>query len=114
MALITLGEVLIHSPADPDGLWIHRDVAYALNSKDAVDMRRGFGTATINSRGAHFVDPSGRPERELARGFRRQAEDVENAGYARFAVALRDLADNYDRDADRIVEEHGHESKGEV
>lgn len=32
--------------------------------------------------------------------------EVENAGYQRFAVTLRNLSESYDRDADRIVAEH--------
>jgi len=107
VALITLGSVLIHTPADSSGLWIHRAVAAALNDREADDMRRGFRTGTFNSRGVHWVDPTGKPERELAEQFQTKAEDVENAGFQRLAVTLRDLADDYDREARRIAEEHG-------
>jgi hypothetical protein len=106
VALIKIGEVLIQAPADPDGLWIHRAVAKALNDRDADDIRRGFSTGTYNSRGVHWVDPTGKPEKELAEQFRRKAEDVENAGYQRFAVTLRDLAHGYEREAERIIDEH--------
>jgi len=106
VALINIGEVLIHAPADPGGLWIHQAVARALNDRDADDMRHGFMTRTYNSRGAHWVDPTGKPEQELAEQFRRKAEDVENAGFHRFAATLRDLAESYDREAERIINEH--------
>lgn len=106
VALINVGEVLIHTPPDPDGLWIRRAVAAALNDREADDMRNGFRTGTYNSRGVHRVDPTGKPERELAEQFRRKAEEVENAGFQRFAVTLRDLADGYDREAERIIDEH--------
>jgi hypothetical protein len=105
VALIHIGQVLIHAPTDPGGLWIHRAVADALN-RDADEMRNGFRTGTYNSRGVHWVDPTGKPERELAEQFRRKAEEVENAGFHRFAVTLRSLADDYKREADRIVVEH--------
>jgi hypothetical protein len=59
VALINIGEVLIHTPPDPDGLWIHRAVAAALNDREADDMRDGFRTGTYNSRGVHWVDPTG-------------------------------------------------------
>jgi len=106
VALLEIGEVLINSPSDPNGLWIHRAVAQALNDRDADEMRRGFSTGTYNARGVHWVDPTGKPEKELAEQFRRKAEDVENAGFHRFAATLRELAESYDREAQRIIDEH--------
>jgi len=106
VALINIGEVLIYIPPDPDGLWIRRAVAAALNDREADDMRNGFRTGTYNSRGVHWVDPTGKPERELAEQFRSKAEEVENAGFQRFAVTLRGLADGYDREAERIIGNH--------
>jgi hypothetical protein len=111
VALIKVGEVLIYCPSDPDGLWINRTVAEALNDCDAEHMRVGFRTGMFNSRGVHWVDPTGKPERELAEQFRQKAEDVENAGFHRFAVTLRELADSYEREAERIIAEHNKESK---
>ena len=106
VALVNIGEVLIHAPADPDGLWIHRAVAAALNDHAADELRDGFRMGTYNSRGAHWVDPTGKPERELAEQFRRKAEEIENAGFQRFSVILRDLANSYDREAEQITAEH--------
>ncbi|ELA7286597.1 hypothetical protein Q9885_001694 [Vibrio parahaemolyticus] len=103
IALITIGEVLIYTPPDPEGLWINSEVAAALNSRDAENMRDGYRTGMYNSRGAHWVDPSGAPEIELAKQFRSKAEEVENAGFQRFAITLRDLADGYDQEAERII-----------
>ena len=111
VALINIGEVLIHTPPDPDGLWIRRAVASALNARGADDMRDGYRTGTYNARGFHWVDPTGKPERELAEQFRSKAEEIENAGFQRFAVTLRGLADGYDRDAERIIAEHGQEDE---
>ena len=111
MALTHVGHVLVYCPADPDGLWIDRAAAEALNGKDAEEMRIGFHLEIVNSRGAHWVDPTGTPERELAAKYRQQAEDVENAGYQRLAATLKDLAEFYDRDAERIVAEHKKEGK---
>lgn len=111
VALINIGEVLIHAPADPDGLWIHRTVASALNDRNDDQLRKGFITGTYNSRGVHEVDPSGKPEKELAEQFRNKAEETENAGFQRFAVTLRSLADNYDQDAERTIAEHKQEDE---
>lgn len=92
-------------------LWINHSVADALNARDAEDMRRGFRTGIFNSRGVHWVDPTGKPERELAEQYRRKAEDVENAGYQRLAVTLRGLSESYEREAERIVAEHKMDEK---
>ncbi len=106
VALINIGEVLIHTPPDPDGLWIRRAVAAALNDREADDMRDGFRTGTYNSRGVHWVDPTEKPERELAEEYRTKAEEIENAGFQRFAVTLRGLANGYDREAERVINDH--------
>lgn len=109
VALINIGEVLIHTPPDPAGLWIRRAVAASLNDRESDDMRAGFRTGIYNARGVHWVDPTGKPEKELAEQFRRKAEQVENAGFQRVAVTLRGLADEYDHEAERIVAEHREE-----
>lgn len=109
VAQINIGEVLIYCPADPNGLWINQTVADALNSEDAKDMRDGLRTAFFNSRGAHFVDPTGNPEKELADNYRQKAADVEIAGYFRLALTLRALAVDYDREAEKIIEENKRE-----
>lgn len=103
IALSKIGEVLINAPSDPDGLWLNRAIASALNDRDAESMREGYRRGTYNSRGAHWVDPTGQAERKLADTFRTKAEAVENAGYQRFAVTLRVLADGYDREAERVI-----------
>ncbi|MFC2024221.1 hypothetical protein ACFLTJ_01385 [Chloroflexota bacterium] len=83
--------------------------AEALNARDAEEMRNGFNLAVFNSRGVHTVDPSGKPELELADKYRKRAEDVENAGYQRLASTLRRLADSYVNEAKRIIGEHEQE-----
>jgi hypothetical protein len=105
-ALTHIGQVLYYCPLDPQGLWIDQTAADALNGKDAEEMRRGFRTEAFNSRGVHWVDPTGKPERELAEQYRKKADQIENAGYQRFAVTLRELSESYEREAERVVAEH--------
>ena len=105
VAFIMVGHVLIHTPPDPDGLWLHHSAAAALNAKDASNMRNGFRTELFNSRGVHWVGPEGREERELAEKYRTKAEEVEAHGYHRLASSLRKLAASYDRDAERQASE---------
>jgi hypothetical protein len=106
VAMIKVGEVLLYCPPDPQGLWLPRSVASALNARDAEEMRSGFRTEVFNSRGVHTVDPTGKPERDLAALWREKADALENSGFARFAFTLRELANSYDREAERIIEEH--------
>lgn len=101
-AMHQVGKVLFYSPPDPNGLWIHQSVAEVLNAKDASDIRRGYELEIFNSRGAHTVDPEGKPERELAIHYRKRAEEVELQGYHRLATSLRDAAMSYDREAEQI------------
>jgi hypothetical protein len=111
VAMIKVGEVLLYSPADPQGLWIVQAVAKALDARDAEEMRNGFRTEIYNSRGVHWVDPTGKPEREIASLWRDKADALENAGFARFAATLRELSKSYEREAERIIEEHKSQEK---
>jgi hypothetical protein len=114
VALTHIGQVLFHCPPDPDRqLWINRAAAEVLNSRDADELRNGFATAIVNSRGVHGVDPSGKPELELSAKYGKQADEAESAGYQRLAVTMRDVADFYAREANRIIDEHRQEVGGD-
>jgi hypothetical protein len=52
-----------------------------------------------------WVDPTGEPEKALAEGFRAKAKKVENEGFQPLTDTLRDLADAYDKTAERIISE---------
>ena len=104
-----IGNVLIHAPADPNGLWIHQAVATVLDGIDTEDMREGFRIGRFNLRGAYTVDPSGAPETKLAEQCNREAEELENAGFCRFAVTLKDLARHYKQMAERVIDEYKRE-----
>ncbi|MEQ8268300.1 MAG: hypothetical protein RH982_13985 [Parvibaculum sp.] len=106
VALLKCGEVLVHTPADESGLWIDRSVADALNEKEFEKMRRGYVTGVFNSRGAHWIDPSGKPEYELSEEYAQRAAEVELVGLPRFAETLREISEGYKHDGDRIVAEH--------
>ncbi|WP_445370749.1 hypothetical protein ACH518_15535 [Methylomonas sp. HW2-6] len=107
VAMSKVGQVLMHCPPDPNGLWISRVAAGQLNEKDAEALRRGYYFAIRNSRGAYYVDPSGEQEMKLAEKYRVQAVDMENEGYVRFAQTLNALSDSYETDAKRVRDEYG-------
>jgi hypothetical protein len=101
VALQQVGNVLFYSPPDPNGLWLHHSVSSVLNARDGEDIRTGFQIEVFNSRGVFWVDPEGRAERELAKKYRRQADEVEAHGYHRLAGTLREVAKSYEREAER-------------
>ncbi len=105
VALEMVGHVLYYAPPDPDGLWVHHSVAKAMNVKDNKNMREGFILEMSNSRGVHWVDPSGKQERDLAQQARNKAEQLEICGYYRLANSLRDLASRYEHEAERVIQE---------
>ncbi len=115
VALANIGKVLIYAPQDPEDpkdpqdlkrLWIHRAVAKELDDRENGDMRESFRNGKYNSRGVYQVIPTAEPEKKLAEKFRNQAEDVENAGFSRFAVTLRKLAKGYDQEAERRINDY--------
>ena len=103
IALEQVGEVLVHCPPDPDGLWVHRTVAEALNDRNVAAMREGFSIGISNSRGIYTVDITGEQERKLARKYRRKANEIENEGFRRLAITIREIAKHYDREAERNI-----------
>ena len=103
VALLHIGKVLIHAPSDPEGLWIHQTVASALNADDENDMRDGFRTGIFNAQGRLF-GPMGKAEQQLVEKYTQKAEEVENAGYHRLAIALRKLVKEYEQLAKKYEE----------
>ena len=106
VALVSIGEVLAHAPADPSGLWIHRAVATALNDREHDELRNGYRIGTHNFRSTVRVNPTGKTEIKLAAEFRGKADEVENAGFQRLAVTLRELVESYERQAEWISKRH--------
>ncbi|MGV3757124.1 MAG: hypothetical protein ACO1QS_17230 [Verrucomicrobiota bacterium] len=100
IAQIQIGHVLTYAPLDPTGLWIHEAVAASLNARDTGEMRSGFTSQLFNSRGV-FTFTHGKVERELAKENREKADALDAKGYTRFATAMREFAEQYDRQAQR-------------
>ncbi|RIE05711.1 hypothetical protein [Candidatus Cryosericum terrychapinii] len=108
VALDIVGQVLVHVPPDPDGFWIDKSVAQALDQNDesAECLRSGFGSAVINSRGVYWGNPSGEDERALAAKYRQQASDLNMEGLPRLAATLQGIAKRYDQEAGEVVTRH--------
>lgn len=100
-----IGRVLIYSPSN-DESWILPEIAEFLNRRELEEVRTGYKSAIGNSRGAHFVDPEGKPELELAQRYRAKSDEIELLGFHRFGRTLRELADGYQAEAESIIEQH--------
>ena len=106
VALSQLGQVLFYAPEDQSGLWVNISIAKALNARELDSLRRGYRTGVLNSRGVHWVDPEGKPEKELSIKYMKRAEEVEEQGLQRFAVILREISDYYEAEVQRIISDN--------
>jgi hypothetical protein len=98
IAMDQLGQVLAYAPEDPDGLWIHRSIAEALDSRDVPEMRRAFTVGLFNKRGVHGFS-KGAEEKQIAASYREKARAVSDVGLHRLADSVRGLAKEYEQDA---------------
>lgn len=103
VAQSVIGRYLINSPEDKSGLWINKTVAKTLDRNDSVSMRSGYNMGIRNARGMHAVDETGEAEASLRDKWRDRADKVESLGFLNLAVSLRELADTYERERNRIV-----------
>jgi hypothetical protein len=103
IAMDQLGQALAYAPVDPDGLWLHKAVAKALNGKDVPEMRSAFTSGLFNKRGVHGFS-AGKEEQNIAASYRDKANTLAKNGFHRLADAIRELAEGYDRDAVRESE----------
>lgn len=100
IAMDQLGQALAYAPADPGGLWIHKTIAAALDSREATEMRRGFTAGLFNKRGVHGFS-HGIEEKKIADTYRDKAKALSVEGLHRIADEVRRLAESYERDAQR-------------
>lgn len=103
IAMDQIGQALAYSPIDPDGLWLHRSIAEALNGKDVPEMRSAFTTGLFNRRGVHGFS-AGKEEKQIAANYRDKASLLAKNGFHRLADAIRELAEGYERQAARESE----------
>jgi hypothetical protein len=98
-----LGEVLAHSPPEPeDGGWPCIAVRDLLEEVTSDDLERSFEVGIYNKRGAYMKSPDegGDQERGLAKRYRDWAE-LCKVDWPRTARSLRRIADVYEREAGR-------------
>lgn len=99
---ITIGGVLAHSCADPDGTWPCAPVAQIIEETSSTELERGFMTGIFNNRGAttRGLDEGGVQERELAKTFRGWADKI-LLRFPKVAKLLSRMATDYEAQAVR-------------
>ncbi|MBJ7436230.1 MAG: hypothetical protein JHC54_10975, partial [Acinetobacter sp.] len=102
VAMRVIGRVLVNSPIDKSGLWIDKDIAQLLNEKNNLEMRSAFGSSLITSRGPYWVDQTGEADLKLSEEFFSKADAVENEGFARLAIEVRNVAMYYKKEGERL------------
>jgi len=93
IAVHCVGRVLSYAPADPDGSWICHAAARILEAEETEEMRKGFSSGILDSRGAYW-GTQGSEERKLADAYRKKAEAIDYR-YPRLATTVRKIAQWY-------------------
>ena len=99
----TVGSGLSYAKTDKNGL-PSQIIIEELNKEDNDELRRGYYLGVMNQRGAHVIDPEGKPELELAKKYKQKAELVEEMGYRRYAEILNSISESYKKESQRSFE----------
>jgi hypothetical protein len=97
-----LGEVLVRTPPDADGVWPAEVVRDFLEERQSDEIESGLYLAIVNSRGVtrRGLEEGGEQERDLKVKYEADAAKIADVA-PRAAAVLRDVARSYDRDARR-------------
>jgi len=98
-----IGELLAHSPNDPDdGGWPHKTVRNVIEKRISSDMERGLLIGKRNLRGVvtKAMFEGGQQERELAKEYQKYNQLVKSR-WQRTAAILQSMSDQWLRDAKR-------------
>ena len=95
MTMNYFGRTTFYAPVDPDGLFIHREVAKYLQADIEGSILSGYYAEAIDSRGVHIVDKTGQAEFKIEEGYISKAREADENGLFRLAETLRDVAASY-------------------
>lgn len=93
-----IGRNLFYAPGGMDGFFLPEAVAEFLENNERA--RHGYDMESINSRGVHWVDPTGKPEDDIANSYEDRARQAEARGYANLATLMMDISATYRREAE--------------
>ncbi|MFG1625449.1 hypothetical protein [Kribbella sp. NPDC049227] len=100
--LRNLGEVLVRTPPDADGVWPGEVVRDFLEERQSDEIESGLYLAIVNGRGVttRGLEEGGERERDLKAKYETDAVKISDVA-PRAAAVLRGVARSYDRDARR-------------
>ena len=106
MADYCIGQVLAHSPRDPEGIWPAVPVRDLIEITRSHDLEQGLHVGVHNSRGVTSRLPSdgGAQERDLAQYYRRCSEETA-LEWPRTSALLEQLAKSYEQEGVRHDED---------
>jgi hypothetical protein len=97
-----IGQILSAAPAGADGVWPCEPVRDVLEDVAAREIGLGIGVAVYNARGMHRVKDDAADERALAEQYRAWSRKLA-FGHPYVATVLEDIAQRYDREAERWI-----------
>lgn len=104
VGLYYFGQVLFYASEDKSGFWINKAVANILNENQKV--RDGYKIQAFNSVGVVNYDKEGSDFMKKYNEYKEKAEKAELNGYYNFATALREVAENFKFDAERMQDSY--------
>lgn len=105
-AMQWIGALLFHAPEEKDGFFINYKIADFLELPENTCARYEYYVEAINSRGAHWVDPTGKTEFAIEKKFQKKVNMAEGKGYFEFAKILRRIAEFYHEQGEKNIEEN--------
>jgi len=106
VAQMVVGRLLAHAPADAGGFWIDRNIAEVVERREFQGLREAMSSEFFNSRGVHWVDPTGQPEFALEAKYKERADEALAGGFPRLAATMRSLAETYGEEGRRHASSH--------
>lgn len=100
-----IGRLLRYSPSDGN-LWIDGNIAQFIEQTENEYLLIGMRQEFYNSRGIHWVDPSGNKELEIATDYKQKADDLTIRSFTKFAKMIYSLAADYKSEATYVKEKH--------
>ena len=104
-AMHVVGSGLAYADLDESGL-PDKAIVEELNKFENDELRRGYFLGVINKRGLYTIDSEAKPELQLAKTYSDRAEISEKEGYSRYATVLKELSEEYFKEAEKILDEY--------
>jgi addiction module HigA family antidote len=104
---LSLGKLFSEASEGVDGVWPCEPVRDVLEQIQSEEISRGLTIGLHNARGVHWRGEGGEQERELAKMYRKWASALEFSHPFVSTTILKDMAKDYERQAEREDTEAG-------